>query len=86
MSITPKTTCSNPPVHKGVGTYRNRIKNRMAGVQIGADIFYPVSLRGNFGFRGKAGVYANFDETNVYCRMRLPRSSMRVTTASTWLG
>ena len=51
---------------KGVGIYRNRIKNRMAGVQIGADIFYPVSLRGNFGFRGKAGAYANFDETNVY--------------------
>ena len=51
---------------QGVGTYSNRVKNRMAGVQVGGDIFYPVSLRGNMGFRGKAGVYANFDENTVY--------------------
>lgn len=53
---------------QGAGTYSNQVKNRMAGAQIGADIFYPVSLRGNVGFRGKAGVYANFDETNVFMR------------------
>lgn len=51
---------------QGVGTYLNRVKNRMAGVQVGADILYPVSLRANMGFRGKAGVYANFDETSVF--------------------
>ena len=50
---------------RGVGNYRNHVKNRMIGAQIGADIFYPVSLRGNVGFRGKAGVFGNFDETNV---------------------
>lgn len=50
---------------RGVGSYFNQVKNRMVGAQVGADIFYPVSLRGNVGFRGKAGVYANFDETNV---------------------
>lgn len=50
----------------GVGTYRNQVKNRMAGAQIGADLLYPVSLRTNMGFRGKAGVYANFDETSVH--------------------
>lgn len=51
---------------RGVGTYRNQVKNRMAGAQVGADILYPVSLRTNVGFRGKAGVYANFDENNVH--------------------
>ena len=51
---------------QGLGTYRNRVKNRMAGAQVGADILYPVSLRANMGFRGKAGVYANFDETSVF--------------------
>lgn len=50
----------------GVGTYRNQVKNRMAGAQVGAEILYPVSLRTNMGFRGKAGVYANFDENNVF--------------------
>ncbi len=50
---------------RGLGTYRNRTRNRMAGAQIGGDLLYPASLRANFGFRGKAGVYANFDDTSA---------------------
>jgi hypothetical protein len=50
---------------QGLGRYQNNVQNRMAGAQIGADMLYPVSLRANFGIRGKAGVYANFDEQNV---------------------
>ncbi len=49
----------------GIGTYRTRARNRMAGAQIGGDLLYPTSLRTNFGFRGKAGVFANFDETTA---------------------
>lgn len=50
---------------RGLGNYQHNVENRMAGAQIGADMLYPVSLRGNFGVRGKAGVYANFDEENI---------------------
>ncbi len=50
---------------RGLGRYQNNVKNRMVGAQIGADMLYPVSLRANFGIRGKAGVYANFDEETV---------------------
>ncbi len=51
---------------RGLGQYQNNVNNRMVGAQIGADILYPVSLRANFGMRGKAGVYANFDEQRVF--------------------
>lgn len=50
----------------GQGLYTQRARNRMAGAQIGGDLLYPTSLRTNFGFRGKAGVYANFDETTAF--------------------
>jgi len=50
---------------QGLGQYQSKVQNRMAGAQIGADMLYPVSLRANFGVRGKAGVYANFDEQSV---------------------
>lgn len=50
---------------QGLGRFQHNVENRMAGVQLGADVLYPVSLRSNIGIRGKGGVYANFDEANV---------------------
>jgi len=50
----------------GTGVLNESIDNEMIGVQLGADILYPVSLRGNIGFKGKGGVYANFDERNAF--------------------
>lgn len=50
----------------GSGLYSERVENRMLGAQVGAEIMYPVSLRANVGFRGKAGVYANFDERATF--------------------
>ena len=46
----------------GTGIFSESVDNQMVGAQVGADMLYPVSLRGNVGIRGKAGVYANFDE------------------------
>jgi hypothetical protein len=50
----------------GNGLYSERVDNRMVGAQVGADVMYPVSLRASVGFRGKAGVYANFDERATF--------------------
>lgn len=50
----------------GAGLHQERVDNQMAGLQIGADMLYPTTLRSNIGFKGKAGVYANFDERNTY--------------------
>ncbi|MEZ6135159.1 MAG: hypothetical protein R3C53_09640 [Pirellulaceae bacterium] len=46
----------------GNGLLVENVDNRLLGAQVGGDLIYPVSLRTNVGFRGKAGVYANFDE------------------------
>ncbi|MFN3190653.1 MAG: hypothetical protein ACE361_09035 [Aureliella sp.] len=46
----------------GSGVLLESVDNQMIGLQIGADMQYPVSLRSNVGIRGKAGAYANFDE------------------------
>lgn len=51
---------------QGNGLFSERVENKMIGAQVGADIMYPVSLRTNVGFRGKAGVYANFDERTTF--------------------
>ncbi|QDV26643.1 hypothetical protein [Aureliella helgolandensis] len=48
------------------GFYADSLENQMLGGQIGADVLYPVSLRGSVGFRGKAGVYANFEDRSTY--------------------
>jgi hypothetical protein len=48
------------------GLYTERLDNNMIGAQVGADIMYPVSLRTTVGFRGKAGVYANFAERSTF--------------------
>lgn len=50
----------------GTGLYTESIDNQLVGGQIGFDMLYPVSLRANFGVRGKAGVYANFDERTTF--------------------
>jgi hypothetical protein len=52
----------------GTGRYTESVDNQMLGAQVGADIFYPVSLRTNVGFRGKAGAYANFAERGTFLR------------------
>lgn len=44
----------------GTGVLREGVDNQLLGAQIGAQVWYPVSLRANVGFRGKGGVYANF--------------------------
>ncbi|MCR9296230.1 MAG: hypothetical protein NXI32_26255 [bacterium] len=46
----------------GAGIHFEGVDNQMAGIQIGADWMYPFCIRGNSGFRGKGGVYANVAE------------------------
>lgn len=50
----------------GNGLFLESVDNQMVGAQIGGDLMYPVSLRSNVGVRGKAGVYANFDERSTF--------------------
>jgi hypothetical protein len=49
----------------GNGQYAMKLDNQMIGAQVGADILYPVGLRTHIGFRGKAGAYANFQESRT---------------------
>lgn len=50
----------------GSGLLLESVDNEMIGVQIGGDLMYPMSLRSNVGFKGKAGVYANFAERRAF--------------------
>ncbi|GAB5404747.1 MAG: hypothetical protein Aurels2KO_29780 [Aureliella sp.] len=50
----------------GNGVLNESVDNELLGVQVGVDMLFPVSLRGNVGFKGKGGVYANFDERNAF--------------------
>lgn len=50
----------------GNGLFVERVDNQLVGVQTGADLIYPISLRANVGVRAKAGVYANFDERETF--------------------
>lgn len=50
----------------GNGLFLEGVDNQMIGAQLGAEIIYPISLRGNVGVRGKAGVYGNFSERNTF--------------------
>ncbi len=50
----------------GNGVFNESTNNRMVGLQMGADMMYPVNLRTNVGFRSKAGIYANFDEATTF--------------------
>ena len=47
------------------GVYINSASNQLLGLQLAADLIYPVALRGNVGFRFKGGVYANFAQDVV---------------------
>jgi hypothetical protein len=50
----------------GVGFLQENVDNELLGVQIAANLQYPVSLRSHTGIRGKAGVYANFAERRSF--------------------
>lgn len=50
----------------GAGLQVEGVDNQLAGVQVGADMLYPTSLRCNMGFRGKAGLYANLSERRSF--------------------
>ena len=50
----------------GNGLFQSSIINRAVGPQIGAQLIRPASLRANYGFKGKAAVFANFDEASAF--------------------
>ncbi len=50
----------------GNGLYLSSINNSAIGPQIGAQLLRPASLRANYGVRGKAAVFANFDEISTF--------------------
>ncbi|MFK7738263.1 MAG: hypothetical protein AB8B50_19725 [Pirellulaceae bacterium] len=50
----------------GVGLLQENVDNELLGVQIAADLQYPISLRSSTGIRGKAGAYANFSERRSF--------------------
>lgn len=52
----------------GTGSLFSNATNRMIGAQIGAEMTYPLSCKLWSDFRGKAGVYGDFAETQVRLR------------------
>ncbi len=50
----------------GTGLFQSATNNNAVGAQIGAQLIRPASLRVNYGFRGKAGVLANFNNSNTF--------------------
>ena len=50
----------------GAGLFQSNVNNSAIGPQIGALLMRPASLRANYGVRGKAAVFANFDEVNTF--------------------
>ncbi len=49
----------------GNGLFTQGLDNQMIGAQVGADILYPVGLRTHVGFKGKAGAYANIENSRT---------------------
>ncbi len=47
------------------GRLVSRVDNRLAGVQVGLDLLYPIGRNMFTDFRSRAGVYANFAESAV---------------------
>ncbi|TWU41333.1 hypothetical protein Q31b_27720 [Novipirellula aureliae] len=47
------------------GSFNSETDNSMYGLQIGLDMLFPVSCHGYMDFRGRAGGYLNFAESNV---------------------
>ena len=50
----------------GAGLQVESLDNQLAGIQAGAELLYPTSLRCSMGFRGKAGAYGNFSERRAF--------------------
>lgn len=50
----------------GNGLFLSSINNSAVGPQVGAQFLRPASLRTNYGLRGKAAVFANFDEVSTF--------------------
>lgn len=50
----------------GNGLFQSSVNNNAFGPQIGAQLIRTLSLRANYGFKGKAGVLANFDNTSTF--------------------
>ncbi len=47
------------------GSLISSVDNRMIGIQLGAEMTYPITCRLWSDFRGRAGVYANFAESSL---------------------
>ena len=50
----------------GNGLFQSSVNNSAIGPQIGALLMRPASLRANYGIRGKAAVFANFDDVSAF--------------------
>ncbi len=50
----------------GSGLFQSATNNNAFGPQVGAKLIRPASLRANYGFKGKAGVLANFNNSNTF--------------------
>tara|TARA_R110002073_G_scaffold176633_7_gene334366 strand:+ start:442 stop:1752 length:1311 start_codon:yes stop_codon:yes gene_type:complete len=47
------------------GLLRSDVENSLFGLQVGMDLLYPVSCHGSIDFRGRAGGYLNFAESDT---------------------
>ncbi len=47
------------------GLLRSDVENSLFGFQVGMDLLYPVSCHGSIDFRGRAGGYLNFAESDT---------------------
>ncbi|MEM7476055.1 MAG: hypothetical protein AAF483_13760 [Planctomycetota bacterium] len=52
----------------GQGFLLESVDNRLVGLQVGAELLYPMSLRASSGIRAKGGVYANLDRRRSIVR------------------
>ena len=50
----------------GNGLFQASVNNNAIGPQIGAQLIRPASLRVNYGFKGKIGVLANFNNSSTF--------------------
>lgn len=50
----------------GNGLYTSRVKNYLAGFQLGADFFYPYTHRLSYGSKVRAGVYGNMNRSRTF--------------------
>ena len=50
----------------GTGLLQSSINNNAVGPQIGAQLIRAASLRANYGFKGKIGILANFNDSSTF--------------------